>query len=71
METEASQAAIEGIPGADSMGTVYAGWLESSNVDIALEMSNLSLASRSYSLSFTAFKTIEEMLRQAGQVTTA
>lgn len=71
VETVDSQAAIEGVPGADSMGSVYAGWLESSNVDIALEMSNLSLASRSYSLSFTAFKTIEEMLRQAGQVTTA
>jgi len=70
VETEASQAPIEGTTGVEGMGSVYAGWLESSNVDIALEMSNLSLASRSYALSFTAFKTIEEMLRQAGQVTT-
>ena len=51
------------------MGTIYSGWTESSNVDIGLEMTNLALANRSYVLNFTAFRTIEEMLRQAGQLT--
>lgn len=67
-ESAESQAAIEGAPGVEGMGLVRSGWLEASNVDVAEEMTALTLASRTYQLNLTAYRTIDEMLRQAGQL---
>lgn len=66
--TDESQAAIESKPGVDGMGTVYSGWLEASNVDIATEMTGLVIAKRGYQLNMVAYKTIEEMLTKVNQV---
>ncbi|RJQ12008.1 MAG: flagellar hook-basal body complex protein [Dehalococcoidia bacterium] len=66
--TEVSQEAIEGKPGEAGMGTVYSGWLEASNVDIATEMTGLVIAKRGYQLNMVAYKTIEEMLTKVNQV---
>jgi flagellar basal-body rod protein FlgG len=68
VESVESQAPIEGQPGVEGMGTVVSGWVEGSNVDIAEEMTNLTFANRAYQLNLTAYRTIEEMLRQAGQI---
>ncbi len=67
-ETAESQAPIEGQPGIDGMGFVRSGFLEASNVDVAEEMTAMTLASRSYQLNLTAYRTIDEMLRAAGQL---
>ena len=66
--TPQSQEAIEAAPGADGMGSVYSGWLEASNVDIATEMTGLVIAKRGYQLNMVAYKTIEEMLSKVNQV---
>ncbi len=68
-ETPESQAPITGMPGLDGRGTVFSGWLEASNVDIATEMTGLVMAKRGYQLNLVAFRTIEEMLTQANDVT--
>jgi len=67
-ETAESQPPIEGVPGQDGLGTVHSGWLESSNVDIATEMTGLVFAKRGFQLNLVAYKTIEEMLKQVNQV---
>lgn len=68
-ETAVSQPPILGNPGLDGMGTVLSGWLEASNVDIATEMTGLVMAKRGYQLNLIAFRTIEEMLSNANNVT--
>lgn len=68
-ETPESQPPINGAPGADGMGAVFSGWLEASNVDIATEMTGLVMAKRGYQLNLVAFRTIEQMLTQANDVT--
>jgi len=68
-ETPESQAPITGKPGVDGTGTVFSGWLEASNVDIATEMTGLVMAKRGYQLNLVAFRTIEEMLTKANDVT--
>jgi flagellar basal-body rod protein FlgG len=68
-ETPESQPPINGLPGRDGMGTVLSGWLEASNVDIATEMTGLVMAKRGYQLNLVAYRTIEEMLTKANDVT--
>jgi flagellar basal-body rod protein FlgG len=68
-ETAESQAPINGKPGDVGMGIVLSGWLEASNVDIATEMTGLVTAKRGYQLNMVAFRTIEQMLTQANDVT--
>ncbi len=68
-ETPESQAPVTGVPGQDGIGTVFSGWLEASNVDIATEMTGLVMAKRGYQLNVVAFRTIEDMLTQANDVT--
>ena len=67
-ETELSQGPITGAPNSDGRGTVYSGWLEASNVDIATEMTGLVMAKRGYQLNLVAYKTIEEMLSKVNQI---
>ena len=66
--TEASQEPIDGFPSEDGLGEVFSGWLESSNVDIATEMTSLVLASRAYQLNIVAYQTLEQMLSDANQL---
>ena len=66
--TAESQDPIDGFPGEDGMGEVLSGWLESSNVDIATEMTSLVLAARAYQLNIVAYQTLEQMLSDANQL---
>jgi flagellar basal-body rod protein FlgG len=59
---------IEGVTGDPGFGYVVNGFLESSNVEIAEELTTLVAASRAYQINLSAYRTIEEMLRQAGQL---
>jgi len=67
--TDGSGAPIEGTAGSEGFGQVVNGFLEASNVDMAEEITNLIAASRAYQMNLSAYRTIEEMLRQAGDVT--
>ncbi len=69
VETEESQPPISGTPGIDGMGQVLSGFLEASNVSVAQEMTSLVIAMRSYQLNLNAFRTIEEMLASANELT--
>lgn len=68
-ETEDSQPPIVGEPNVDGMGSVVNGYLEGSNVQIAQEMVSLVAASRAYQLNLNAYRTIQEMLRAANEMT--
>lgn len=68
VETETSQAPIDGFPGEDGHGQVVSGFLEGSNVDIAQEMSAMMIANRAYQLNLAAYRTIQEMLEQANEL---
>jgi flagellar basal-body rod protein FlgG len=67
-ETPESLAPIDGLPGEDGMGQVLSGFLESSNVDVATEVSSLLVAVRAYQLNLSAYRTIEQMLADANQL---
>ena len=68
VETEASQAPIDGFPGEDGRGQAVSGFLEGSNVDLAQEMSAMVIANRAYQLNLAAYRTIQEMLEQANEL---
>jgi len=61
-ETAASGPPIIGNPGAEGLGQVSQGYLESSNVQIVEEMVAMIVAQRAYEVSSKAIKTAEEML---------
>jgi flagellar basal-body rod protein FlgG len=66
--TFASGPAIEGAPGDAGFGQVANYRLEASNVDMGTELTNLIVASRSFQMNLQAYRTISEMLRQAGEL---
>ena len=68
VETEASGPPQLGMPGAEGRGTVLAGALEGSAVDLAEEMVDLVLAERAYSLSVRLAQTADEMQSLANQL---
>ena len=62
LQTQASGDPIEGAPGADGLGNVIQGFLESSNVDIADEMVNMIVGQRAYEANSKTIRTIDDML---------
>jgi flagellar basal-body rod protein FlgG len=60
--TLASGEAIDGIPGADGLGTLNQGFLEVSNVDVAEEMVNMIIGQRAYEANSKTIKTVDDML---------
>jgi len=67
-ETEASGTPVTGIPGQNGLGTIQAGFLEKSNVQMVTELVNLITAQRAYEISSRAIRAGDEMLRQAIQI---
>jgi flagellar hook protein FlgE len=61
-ETPSSGAPIPGVAGSGKFGTLATGSLESSNVDMAQEMSNMIVAQRSYESCARMFTTESELL---------
>jgi flagellar hook protein FlgE len=59
--TLASGAAVIGIPGTGSLGTLTGGALELSNVDIATEFANLIVAQRGFEADAKAITTFDQI----------
>jgi flagellar basal-body rod protein FlgG len=62
-ETAASGAAANGMPGEEGFGRLLQGSLESSNVEIVQEMTDMIAAQRAYEINARAIKAAEEMMR--------
>jgi flagellar basal-body rod protein FlgG len=68
LASEASGPALVGYPGDEGYGTIVGGAVESSNVDLATEFTNLLIGQRAYALSARALQTIDEMLSLANNL---
>jgi flagellar hook protein FlgE len=53
-----------GTPGAGALGTVVSGYLESSNVDLAQEFTNMITAQRGFQANSRTITTSDEMLQE-------
>ena len=67
-ETEASGSPITGTAGAEGFGSIQAGFLESSNVQMVTELVALITAQRAYEINSRAIKAGDDMLRTATQI---
>lgn len=67
-ETEASGTPTAGTPGENGIGTVLAGFLEKSNVQMITELVNLITAQRAYEINSRAIKAGDDMLRTANNI---
>ncbi len=63
LETPASGAVVEGTPGAEGYGTIRQGMLETSNVNIVSEITQLIAAQRAYEMNSKVITTTDEMMR--------
>lgn len=68
METPASGSPVTGLPGADGFGTVRQGFLETSNVNVVSEITNLITAQRAYELNSKVIQTSDEMMSTLTQM---
>ena len=67
-ETEASGTPTTGTPAESGFGSIDAGFLERSNVQMITELVNLITAQRAYETNSRAIRAGDEMLRQANQI---
>jgi len=63
LATEASGDAISGVPASPGFGTIQQGYLESSNVNVVTEMTNLISAQRAYELNSKVVEAADQMLQ--------
>ncbi len=66
--TESSGDALLETPGANGVGEIGQGFLETSNVSIVNELVNMITAQRAYELNSRAIRSSDEMLRQLAQL---
>ncbi len=66
-ESAASGTAITGTPGLTGLGTVVAGALETSNVNVVTELINMIETQRAYEMNSKAISTADQMLQYASQ----
>jgi len=66
--TDASGDPIVGIPAQDGFGSIQAGFLEKSNVNMVNELVNLITAQRAYEINSRAIKAGDEMLRNTNNI---
>ena len=62
LETGASGAPLQGVAGADGLGTIKQGVLETSNVNVTEELVNLIQAQRVYEMNSKVLSTVDEMM---------
>ena len=67
-ETEASGTPTAGTPGENGVGTVLAGFLEKSNVQMITELVNLITAQRAYEINSRAIRAGDDMLQTANSI---
>ena len=66
--TEASGDPIDGFAGDVGFGTIEQGALESSNVDVVNEITDLITAQRAYEMNSKVIQTVDEMFNVLNQV---
>lgn len=67
-ETPSSGAAVVANPGQPGHGTLLQGFLETSNVNVVAEITNLISAQRAYEMNSKVIKTSDEMLSTINQI---
>ena len=67
-ENEASGTPTTGTPGENGFGTIQAGFLEKSKVQMVTELVNLITAQRAYEINSRAIKAGDDMLRTANSI---
>jgi len=68
LEPPASGAAVPGNPGAAGFGTLLQGFLETSNVNVVSEITELISAQRAYEMNSKVIQTSDEMMAQVNQL---
>jgi flagellar basal-body rod protein FlgG len=68
LQTQASGQPVTGNPGTTSFGTINQGMLETSNVDIVSEITNLITAQRAYEMNSKVIQTSDQMLSTLNQI---
>ncbi len=67
-ETPASGAPVVGNPGTTAFGTIQQGYLETSNVNIVTEITNLITAQRAYEMNSKVIQTSDDMESTLSQI---
>jgi len=67
-ETPASGSATTGTPGSTSLGTIQQGFLETSNVNVVTEITNLITAQRAYEMNSKVIQTSNDMESTLSQI---
>ena len=70
LETPASGKAKTGNPGTPGFGTMLQGFLETSNVNVVQEITNLITAQRAYEMNSKVIQASDEMMSQINQIRT-
>lgn len=68
LETPASGTAITGTPGSTGFGTIQQGFLETSNVNVVDEITNLISAQRAYEMNSKVIETADQMMSTLGNI---
>ena len=68
LETTASGAPVVGNPGTENFGTIQQGFLESSNVNVVTEITNLITAQRAYEMNSRVIETSDQMSQTLSQL---
>ena len=68
VETQASGQATIGAPGAPGYGTVQQGMIETSNVDMVKEITNMVAAQRAYEMNSKVISTSDEMMQSVARM---
>ncbi len=63
LETDSSGQAVDGTPGLDGLGTLRQGFVELSNVELVVELTDLITAQRAYDSNSKVITTSDEMLQ--------
>ncbi|SHI09194.1 flagellar basal-body rod protein FlgG [Ferrimonas marina] len=67
LETGASGAPIQGVPGLDGLGSIRQGALETSNVNVTEELVNMIESQRVYEMNSKVISTVDQMLANLNQ----
>ncbi|MDE5285822.1 MAG: flagellar hook-basal body complex protein, partial [Buchnera aphidicola] len=67
-ETQSSGAPIESNPGSNGAGSLYQGYIETSNVNVAEELVNMIQTQRAYEINSKSINTSDQMLQKLSQL---
>ncbi len=68
LETQASGTPLQGIPANPGFGTIQQGYVESSNVNVVQEMTNLISAQRAYEMNSKVIEAADQMMQTTTQI---